>query len=140
MIVNEDKIFINAVLSKLGLPYKWGGQSDIEGYDCSGLVVEILIMDGVLRNGTDMTAQGLFNHFQDLYVKTKEPTYKSLAFYGASIDEITHVGYVLSSNYMIEAGGGDRYVRNMEMAIKKQATVRLRHPFYRRDLVAILRP
>jgi hypothetical protein len=44
----------------LGLPYRWGGDDPIQGFDCSGLIVEVLQAVGLLPHGSDLTANGLY--------------------------------------------------------------------------------
>src|SRR3972149_4205227 len=48
----------------IGLPYLWGGDDPMSGFDCSGLIVEILQAVGILPHGSDFTADALYEKFQ----------------------------------------------------------------------------
>src|SRR4030042_825630 len=52
----------------LGLPYRWGGDDPIKGFDCSGLIVELLQGVGLLPHGTDLTASGLYLRYANRVV------------------------------------------------------------------------
>jgi len=51
--------------------YKWGGD-DPSGFDCSGLVIEVLKSVGVLPRVGDWTADDLYRRFEEHKVKTPE--------------------------------------------------------------------
>ncbi len=127
------------LLSFLHLPYKWGGKGP-DGYDCSGLCVEVLKAVGVFDKG-DASAQGLYTYYR---VNGSREVYTAsfgcLIFYGKDTAHITHIGIALDREQMIESGGGGRKVTNIEEASKRGAMVRLRPISRRQDLVAIINP
>lgn len=123
----------------VGLPYKWGGSHPLDGYDCSGLVQEILASAGEDPTG-DQSAQSLYDYYQNGKASIDKWGMGSLAFFGASVTKITHVAFCLDQYRMIEAGGGDQGVRFPEDAILRGAMVRVRLIRSRTDLVAVLRP
>jgi len=125
-------------LSFLGLPYIWGGSSPLNGFDCSGLVQEILMAAGVDPKG-DQTAQGLFDYFSNNGNFSRYGL-GSLAFYGKSAKAITHIGFCLDSLLMIEAGGGDSTCIDVKSSQAKGASIRMRPIKYRTDLVAVIKP
>jgi cell wall-associated NlpC family hydrolase len=126
------------IVSLLGTPYKWGGNTAIEGFDCSGLVCELLKSSGHLSQKEDYSASQLFNLYRDN--QTQKARRGTLVFYGKNLASISHVGYCLNGEQMIEAGGGNSEVTTLESAIKKQACVRIRPIKYRSDLVAMANP
>lgn len=122
----------------VGLPYIWGSDNALVGFDCSGYVCELLQSIGIVPSHYRNNAQGLYVKF-----KTEgEPKAESgaLAFYGKSVDAVTHVAMLLSPHLIIEAGGGDSKAVDMASAIKEKAYVRVRPLNHRSDLVAIMRP
>ncbi len=130
--------FIYSCLQFLKLPYIWGGDDPIKGFDCSGLAQEILAMIGLDPSG-DQNAQMLHDYFDPLSEAGPRKT-GTLYFYGKSKKEITHIAIGLDSMSVIEAGGGGSKTVNAEAAALQNAYVRVR-PFNRRtDLVAVLNP
>jgi cell wall-associated NlpC family hydrolase len=133
-----SKLLIEYAMCFIGLPYRWGGDDTIDGFDCSGLVQEILSAVGMDPPG-DQTALGLFKHFlQNNVGSIEEPG--ALAFYGPNINQITHIGFLVDKSLMIEAGGGGSKTTSLAAAAAQNAYVRLRPVRFRKDLVAILMP
>jgi cell wall-associated NlpC family hydrolase len=122
----------------LGTRYHWGGNSAPEGFDCSGFVCELLKAQGLLSHKEDYSASQLFSIFRDN--QTSKPRRGTLVFYGKNLASITHVGYCINPTQMVEAGGGNSEVTNLETAIKKQACVRIRPINYRSDLLVMVNP
>lgn len=125
-------------MSFVGQPYRWAGSNPILGWDCSGLVQEILKSAGIDPVG-DQTAQALYD------ILSKNSTHGSVGpgsvvFYGKSVKEITHVAFCVDQYRMIEAGGGDSKVTTVSQASDRNAFVRIRLINNRKDLVASLKP
>ncbi len=123
----------------VGTPYVWAGDDPMKGFDCSGLVIELLKSTGLLPPKFDTTAQGLFNKF----IQNGEGSiagFGSLVFFGKSTNKITHIGFMLDSYRMLEAGGGGSRTLTEADAIKHNAFVRIRPIYTRGDLVAIIKP
>ncbi len=132
------EIFLHASLRFLLIPYMWGGDDPIKGFDCSGLVQELMDMLGLDPKG-DQTAQGLYDFFKDKSKNTLR-TCGTLAFYGKSDKELTHVAMFMDDETIIEAGAGGSHTLTAEDAANQNAFVRLRPFNKRKDLVAILTP
>jgi cell wall-associated NlpC family hydrolase len=132
------QFILSYALSFLGTPYFYGGDDPIKGIDCSGLVMELLIAAGVFSHGTDMTAQSLYNHFENN--SGSGWALGSLAFYGKDARNISHVAFCLNEKLMIESGGGTSTTKTLEEAIQRNAFVRIRPIKYRKDFFCVLKP
>lgn len=133
-----DEILYDYAMEFVGLPYRWGGDDTIDGFDCSGLVQELLAVVGMDPPG-DQTAQGLYEYFQ-LYGSATIAEFGALCFYGKSHNEITHVGMALNEELMIEAGGGGSNTTSPSAASAHNAYIRIRPINHRKDLVSIIMP
>lgn len=121
-----------------GLPYRWGGDDPMKGFDCSGFVQEALASVGLDLPG-DQTAQALYDHF------AKDGTWGvygcgSLAFYGAAANKITHVAIMIDTYRIFEFGGGGSKTNTLEDASNQNAYGRIRLLKNRKDLVAVIKP
>lgn len=134
-----DRLLVAIEYAKrlIGTPYRWGGDDPMAGFDCSGLVQEVLMSVGMDPPG-DQTAQALYDHFIKAGAKFGTPQPGALYFYGKSPKEIIHVGFGIEGISMIEAGGGGAKTLTVEDAIRQNAFVRVRPYNSRRDLVGTL--
>lgn len=125
-------------VSFVGTRYRWGGDNPLVGYDCSGFVQEILKSVGMDPPG-DQTAQGLYNFFEP---KSTAGVFRcgALAFYGASVKQISHVAIMVDPYRIVEAGGGGPNVKTRETAEQLGAFVRVRLVKYRSDFLVTLFP
>jgi cell wall-associated NlpC family hydrolase len=119
---------VNLAMKLQGVPYIWGGSTPA-GFDCSGFVIWILQVFGVLPSG-DWNAQGLSRSF----VRTVAFDPGDLAFYVMDDDHISHVMMCVGSGDMvIGASGGDHTTTSIEEAQKKNAMVKIKPRTYRQD-------
>lgn len=126
-------------MSLLHVRYHWGGAHPLQGLDCSGLCIFILKSCGAIKDQRfDTTAQGLLK----MYSKAgfSKPEFGALAFYGSSLDKVTHVGFCLSETLMIHAGGGDSSVVDFTRAEEKGAFVKINAVTYRKDFLVCAKP
>ncbi len=114
-------ILMQYAMQFVGLPYRWGGDDTIDGFDCSGLAIELLRSVGVLQGKFDYTAASLQNIFKD---NPCQPQFGALAFFGK--EGVGHVGFCLNETLMLEAGGGDSSTITRAIAAKQNAYVRIR--------------
>lgn len=129
-------LFRDYALSFVGLPYRWGGNDAVDGFDCSGLAIELLQAAGILGPHLDDNAQGLMKRFP---LEAPHPTLGALLFFGTS-QKVTHVGVCLSRQSYIEAGGGGSATTSRQAAADQNAYIRVRPIEWRKDLVAVRMP
>ena len=115
-------------LKFIGTPYKWGGESPEQGYDCSGFMQEVLASQGADPDG-DQAAQGLYNYFCELRYQSNKPRKDCILFFGESEKSITHTALAINSHQMIEAAGEGRISTDLGF-------IRIRPIKSRLDLIA----
>ena len=113
----------------LGKPYYWGGDDPMQGFDCSGFVIEILKSVGKLPRSGDWTADGLWDLFP---AKRAIPTRGCLVFWKNSSGRMIHVEYCLSDELSIGASGGGSRTTTEQAAINSNAYIKVR-PFRSRS-------
>lgn len=133
----SQKLLYDYAVSHAGLPYKWGGDDPITGYDCSGFVIELMKSVNQFPQDLDTTANGLYDMYKDWAVD--RPAFGVLAFYGSKA-RATHVSFCLNEFECIEAGGGGSRVRSPEDAERENAYIRVRPVRYRKDLIGYRHP
>ena len=134
-----DQILYDTAFSCLNIQYKWGGNHPLEGFDCSGLVCYILHSCGAIKFKKDMSSQALFDHYYD-YGHSNYSGLGALTFYGKSIKKITHIGFCIDDDRMIEAAHGGKNIENKTDATEAGAFVRVSPIHRRKDFQAIFMP
>lgn len=134
--MKTDAILYDYAMRLVGLPYIWGGDDAVSGFDCSGLVLELLQAGAAWAVG-DTNAAGLFAAFKDT-VTLPDAAFGDLAFYGTG--KPTHVAFCLGELLMLEAGGGGAKTISREAAARDNAFVRVRPIKRRADLLGLRRP
>jgi cell wall-associated NlpC family hydrolase len=125
--------------SFIGVPYHWGGDDPMEGFDCSGFCIEILRSVGVLSRFGDWTAHDLWVHFQGS--RTSQPDEGCLVYWwGNSNSRIVHIEYCLNDKYSLGASGGGSSTTNMESAIRSNAYIKMRPFMYRSGVAGFTDP
>jgi len=121
--LQQIKIALEIAWKLYGTPYRWGGDDPMQGFDCSGLCVEILKSVGRVPRNNDYTANGLFKLFHEKEVK--EPTSGCLVFWG-NAKKLTHVEFCINEDFTIGASGGGSKTITTEDAINQNAFIKVR--------------
>ena len=113
---------VEAAFMYLNTPYLWGGKSPF-GIDCSGFTQMVYKLNGYAlhRDASQQAKQGEVLSF----IEESEPG--DLAFFDNSDGFITHVGIILSNNYIIHASGKVRLDRLDQSGIFNEETKRHTH-------------
>lgn len=112
---------------ELGQPYKWGGDDAIDGWDCSGLIIEILKAVGVLPRVGDWASWQLADEFRPKMVT--KPTPGCLLFWnrGGRIGHVEVVWKIIGTHVLtIGAAGGGSATQTEEDAAAQNAYVKVR--------------
>jgi hypothetical protein len=112
-----------------GLPYRWGGDDPLGGFDCSGFVIEILKSVGRLPRQGDWTADGLylrFNNFDCLQKTGALAFWKNDVGIRPILGKMVHVEFCIDENLTIGASGGGRRVKSANDAIAQNAYIKVR--------------
>ena len=113
---------------QLGLPYIWGGNDSVSGFDCSGLIVEVLQSVGIIGEKRDYTAHGL----EKLYNETDILEPGNLVFWDwnkdGHIDHVEMIAFVDDTGevFTIGASGGGSATTSPSAAIAQNAFVKVR--------------
>jgi cell wall-associated NlpC family hydrolase len=131
-------------LSFIGAPYRFGaafggGDDPLLGFDCSGLVCELLRASGVVPWNFRTNAQGLLS-LPNASGVSGIRQFADLVFFGQNINKVSHVGFCLDRLTMLEAGGGDSSTVTVDLASERNAFVRLRPVSIRSDYLGAIRP
>jgi cell wall-associated NlpC family hydrolase len=146
--IGYDDVLRIWLASALGIPYIYGGDNAVEGYDCSGFVMEYLKMFGMAPpqdSSSDMMYDYLLNKPADR-VSHYKPGIGALVFYGKksadgkAITRISHIALMINNDQIAEAGGGDQSTLSEKEAASRNAFVRIRPYKYRKDMLIAVMP
>lgn len=104
--------------SFLGLPYRWGGTSPDEGFDCSGLVMAVYRLNGfnLPRSSRDQYASGR-------PVERDTLQKGDLVFFSfLKQNKISHVGVYTGDDCFIHAPGQGKVIRRDSLSTRSFAT------------------
>ena len=122
----------------IGTPYRWGGDDPVFGFDCSGLIHEVLQAVGLERHGHDSTADELWERFQGFPSLQGYPG--RLVFWFTPAGRAVHVELCLDEEHTIGASGGGSATMSPAAAAAQNAYVKIRPINYRGDGFKIVDP
>lgn len=135
----QMNVLVHYALQFVGVPYIYGGNNPISGMDCSGFVCELLRASGVLVG--DHSSQMIYEYLvANGAQECRGPRCGAIVFFGKAIDKISHVGFCVNSDIMLEAGGGDHSVKHRSDAELKGAFIKMSPISKRHDQVSVLMP
>ena len=110
------------------IPYSWGGDDPLAGFDCSGLIVEVFKAIGRFGEREDYSADGLYHLFKAGELEEgKEPYEGCLIFWFNPLTErATHVAMMIDDYFLIHASGGGLATKTIADAIRSNAFIKMR--------------
>lgn len=117
---NKLDIALKVAWKLVFTPYIWGGD-DPNGFDCSGLCIEIGKSVGLFPRKYDNTAKEIFRKFADKEVS--KPTAGCFVFWG---NPIYHIEFCIDDKRTIGASGGGSKTLTKEDAMRQNAYVKVR--------------
>lgn len=126
--MNKREIAVSILKKALGLPYKWGGNDPISGFDCSGLMIEVLQSTGKLAKNIDMTADGLSKKYPETDILQPGVMVYWDWNKDGRIDHVEMIALVDDDGevFTIGASGGSSATTSAKAAIDQNAYVKLR--------------
>ena len=116
----------------IGLPYRWGGDDPIEGFDCSGLVHEVLQGVGKEQRGLDSTAENLYlSHKSNTVDKGYAGCFVFWYIQWQGEERIAHVEMMIDDKFCIGASGGGSKVNSLDDAVRENAFIKMNPINYR---------
>jgi len=123
--------YLNALLIQ-GIPYLWGGDDPLAGFDCSGMIHEIHQAIGLEPHNVDSTAHDLYLKYK--IQKTEDPQPGDLVFWFKDGKAI-HVEMIwiltTAGPITVGASGGGSKTKTLQDAIKNNAFIKPRPITYR---------
>ena len=105
---------VQAARSFIGIPYKWGGDSRREGFDCSGLTMTVYQL-----NGLDLPRTSRQQWYAGTPVGRRELASGDLVFFATSGGKrVSHVGIYVGENRFIHAPGRGKTIRVASLSSK----------------------
>ena len=133
---NIREIIVRYAEKFIGTPYIWGGD-DPSGFDCSGLVIEVLKGVGVLPRSGDWTADSL----RKILVSATEPRKGNIVFYwNRGRNKVVHTEICFNDDLTIGSSGGGAETTTEEAAWRQNAYIKLRPINYSRGFVTFAKP
>ena len=111
----------------------------MSGFDCSGLIHEVLQSVGYEAHGFDCNAHNLYLKLKVTHRTIEKPRFGALVFWFKN-GEAKHVAMLINEFQICEAGGGGSETKTEEDAKKHNAYIRVRSLDYRGENYKIIDP
>lgn len=103
---------VHTAESFMGIPYKWGGSSAEDGFDCSGLTMAVYQL-----NGLKLPRNSRLQYRVGMEVKKSELRKGDLVFFATNRgNKISHVGIYVGDNTFIHAPRTGKKIRKSSLA------------------------
>ena len=109
----------------IGHFYLWAGD-DPSGFDCSGLIVEVLQSVGLLKHKSDYSADMLYLKYKD---RMRARGYKGCLIFwlNDAQTKAIHIEMMIDDYHTIGASGGGSKTKTIADAIRDNAFVKMSH-------------
>lgn len=126
--MNKRDLALDIAKRFLNLPYRWGGDDTIGGFDCSGLVIEILKGVGIVSEKFDATANQLASQFEETEILQPGVLVYWDWNKDGKIDHVEMVAFVDDNGevFTIGASGGGSSTTSPQSAQEANAFVKIR--------------
>jgi nitrogen regulatory protein PII-like uncharacterized protein len=103
---------INTAKQFIGIPYRWGGESVTEGFDCSGLTMTVYRL-----NGMELPRKASMQYLVGQPVSRRSLKRGDLVFFATNGgSRISHVGIYSGDNKFIHAPGRGKTIRTSSLS------------------------
>lgn len=119
----KGNTWMETALSLLGVPYIWGGRSDV-GLDCSGYIQLLFQLFDMLpqRDSSKQLNRTVARRVEGDIIETAQRS--DLVFFGPDEDTITHIGIYMGDGTLLHASGNVK-LNNLSYAMRYQN----KHPY-----------
>lgn len=126
--MTDRDIVVEIAWRHLGIPYAWGGDDPMAGFDCSGFVIEILQSVGLFPRKADTTADGLYTLFAAAGKIVPNNPYAGCLVFWSTIGSgrMRHVEMMINEILSIGASGGGSKTNTLADAVRQNAYIKIR--------------
>ena len=106
-----ERRLVNTARRFIGVPYRWGGESVAEGFDCSGLTMTVYRL-----NGLELPRKASLQYLEGVPVSRRSLKHGDLVFFATSGgSRISHVGIYSGEGKFIHAPGRGKTIQTASL-------------------------